>query len=118
MGSNQIFETTNAGYSWYSYNSYPTIFQDVTFLNSKIGFSSGYYGTILKTIDGGTSWLKELTCTTNEFIATSVQDSFFMAVGKNGTIAKYEIPQQIVWSPNINKDQSDPLFSIVEIIWN
>lgn len=108
IGSNQIFETTNGGYSWYSYNTYPTLYQDITFHNSQVGFAVGFYGTIMKTVNGGTSWQKEFTCTTNEFMAVSARDSFFMAVGKNGSIAKYEIPQQIVWSPNINIDKSDP----------
>ncbi|HPS72535.1 MAG TPA: YCF48-related protein, partial [Bacteroidales bacterium] len=113
IGSNQIFQSLDGGYSWMSYVSYPTIYQDLCFQNSNVGFAVGYYGTIMKTIDGGTSWQKELTCTTNEFMAVCARDSFFMAVGKNGSIAKYEIPQQIVWSPNINIDKSDPFNPIV-----
>ena len=107
VGSNQIWETPNEGYSWYSYNSYPTLYQDITFQTSQVGFAVGYYGTIMKTVNGGSSWQKELTCTTYEFMSVCARDSFFIAVGKNGTIAKYEIPQQIIWSNNINIDKSD-----------
>lgn len=92
-GGSQIFHTNDGGYSWNSFASYPTFFHDIKFQNANVGYAVGYYGTIMKTIDGGSTWKRELTCITNEMTSVSVLDSFIIAVGKNGVIQKYEIPQ-------------------------
>lgn len=113
VGSNQIYESYDGGYSWYSYSSYPTLYNDIFFQNAEVGFAVGYYGTIMKTTNGGETWNKEITCSTNEFNAVCVRDSFFIAVGKNGTIEKFEVPQQISWTPNSSIDLSDPFNPIV-----
>lgn len=113
VGSNQIFQSHDGGYSWYSYSSYPTLYNDLIFLNDQVGFAVGFYGTIMKTTNGGDTWNKEITCTLNEFNAVCARDSFFIAVGKNGTIEKYEVPQQISWTPNSSIDLSDPYTPVV-----
>jgi len=113
VGGSQILSSHDGGTMWFTYSSYPTLYNDVYFQNDQVGFAVGYYGTIMKTIDGGDSWNKEITCTTNEFYAVCARDSFFIAVGKNGAIEKYEVPQQISWTPNLAIDQSDPLNPLV-----
>ena len=113
VGSNQIFQSHDGGYSWYSYSSYPTLYNDLFFQNDQVGFAVGFYGTIMKTINGGDTWNKEINCTTNEFNAVCARDSFFIAVGKNGSIEKFEVPQQISWTPNSSIDLSDPFNPIV-----
>jgi len=112
-GGSQIYQTNDGGYSWNSFASYPTFYHDIKFQNANVGYAVGYYGTIMKTTDGGTTWIRELTCITNEMNSVSVLDSFIIAVGKNGVIQKYEIPQQIVWNPNYSIDLSNPLNPIV-----
>ena len=113
VGGSQILSSHDGGTMWYTYSSYPTLYNDVYFQNDQVGFAVGYYGTIMKTTDGGETWNKEITCTTNEFNAVCARDSFFIAIGKNGSIEKYEIPQQITWSPNTSIDLSDPFNPIV-----
>lgn len=113
VGSSQIFTSNDGGTMWFSYTSYPTMYNDLYFQNDQIGFAVGYYGTIMKTTNGGETWNKEINCTTNEFNAVCARDSFFIAVGKNGSIEKFEVPQQITWTPNSSIDHSDPFNPIV-----
>ncbi len=56
--SGKIYKTVNAGANWSSQNSNTTNhLTAASFLNSQTGIISGYGKTLLKTTDGGNSWL-------------------------------------------------------------
>lgn len=89
VGGSQILETTNGGFSWYSYTSYPTLYQDLTFQNTQVGFAVGYYGTIMKTIDGGLNWeLKHLASGYELRKIYFVNDTIGFTIGSNGIILR------------------------------
>lgn len=60
VGSARICKTTNAGSNWISLGDpNSAIFQDVFFLDTLNGFITGTDRTILKTTDGGTSFITQ-----------------------------------------------------------
>ncbi len=61
----------------------------VCFTDANTGYAVGYYGTILKTINGGTNWITQTTGTTNYLYSVYFTDvNTGYAVGQNGTILK------------------------------
>ncbi len=58
----RMFKTTNSGYTWQQYNN--TIncyFSDYWFYNDSIGWAVGSNGVILKTTNGGFSYINEIS---------------------------------------------------------
>ncbi len=59
------------------------------FVNSSTGWIVGYNGTILKTVDGGSTWIQQFSGTTKHLLSVYFVDSNFgLAVGGYGTILK------------------------------
>ncbi len=58
-GYGAIFETLNGGITWQPTPASGDFFQSLYFTNPQTGFSVGYEGTIIKTIDGGKTWEKK-----------------------------------------------------------
>ncbi|MBI5216800.1 MAG: T9SS type A sorting domain-containing protein [Ignavibacteriae bacterium] len=51
-----LYGTSNAGVSWTSTYNYGMHIWDIHMVDSLTAFAAGYYGTLLKTTDGGVSW--------------------------------------------------------------
>ncbi|MBI5404561.1 MAG: T9SS type A sorting domain-containing protein [Ignavibacteriae bacterium] len=62
-GSNLMMKTTNSGNNWIALPGY-MLMNDIGFCNSQIGFAtlstSAMYNKVIKTIDGGLSWVEKL----------------------------------------------------------
>ena len=56
VSNDQIFKTINGGANWTSVLYSLNYLNSLHFVNSNIGFATGYYGYVFKTIDGGSSW--------------------------------------------------------------
>ena len=87
-----ILKTTNGGNSWetqYIDSTLPSSLNSIFFLNSNLGFAVGYNGTILKTIDGGTTWTPKFSGTTEFLVSVFFTDiNTGYVVGTNGIILK------------------------------
>jgi len=76
---------------WKWQNPYPqgNPLYSVKFLSTDVGWSVGECGTILKTTDGGTTWIQQSSKTTNVLLSVSFTDSNNgTVVGDFGTILK------------------------------
>jgi len=89
-----IMKTVNGGptlvYSWYPLSNQPNAYlNSIFFPDENIGYAAGDYGSVLKTMDAGTTWSLGLSMTNNSLQAvhfTDVNTGF--VVGVNGTILK------------------------------
>lgn len=63
--------------------------KSIYFLDSQLGWAAGEYGLLLKTIDGGKSWLKQNSGTENSLTGIEFLNAELgFAVGLDGTIVK------------------------------
>ena len=62
----KIYKTTDGGITW-SQNTVAQPVFTMQFLNENDGFAAGYWGMILKTANGGNSWINLSNSTTTEF---------------------------------------------------
>ena len=82
----RICRTTDGGLHW-SINNIGVNGKKIIFVNSSIGYIVGGGGTILKSIDGGISWLPQISGTINNLLSVSFTDANKgYVVGDNGTI--------------------------------
>ena len=86
-----ILKTTNSGNSWtivrQTYQN--PLLAGVYFIDTQTGWAVGLGGTILMTINGGSSWIRQLTNITSLFHDVFMIDSVGYAVGELGKIYKY-----------------------------
>ena len=70
-----ILRTTNGGETW-SVNIIETVWDllDVAFFNADVGIAVGWMGTVLRTSDGGISWVSIDPIFTNWFEGISIKD--------------------------------------------
>ena len=76
-GSN-IYRTTDGGTAWekITNNEFNTL-NDIEFLDDKIGFAVGDDGEIIKTIDGGESWTRDMQVSVyDSYVNNSVVENF------------------------------------------
>lgn len=87
-----IIKTGDSGLNWnilkesYEYKWLTGVY----FLNANIGWAVGYNGVILSTSDGGNTWTRQNSGTSNylrKVTFTSISSG--VAIGENGTIVKY-----------------------------
>jgi len=84
-----VISTSNAGLNWTAKAGNRKTIRGSYFLNSKTGYASGELGELLKTTDGGLSWLD-----LNEFTTKFLNSVFFInekigfAAGDSGVIFK------------------------------
>jgi serine/threonine-protein kinase len=102
-----------AGYHWKTIAS-PTInsLNSIFFLDDSVGFSCGNQGTIVKTTDGGNSWITSLDSSgidLNNIIFISSEKGFI--VGEKGLILTTNDVGK-TWQ-KINSDTANSLFKIV-----
>jgi photosystem II stability/assembly factor-like uncharacterized protein len=91
-GYGTVARSDDGGHSWQPYDpGTGDMFRSCHFPSSEVGFAVGYYGSIIKTVDGGRHWI----CLRNSndwFVSDErFRDVFFMdetsgfIVGENGT---------------------------------
>jgi gliding motility-associated-like protein len=87
-GNGGIAKTTDGGNIWRDkYNI--VAFSDFQFLDNQLGWGVGNNGAIMKTVDGGDTWLRQTSTTTNYLYSVFFIDSQTgWVVGENGTILK------------------------------
>lgn len=93
-----IFKTTDGGLNWINQRSSSQYkwLNGVYFINKNIGWACGYNGVILKTSNGGASWIRENIATTRYLRKVVFPDTTVgYIVGEGGTILKHK-------SSNIN----------------
>ncbi len=100
-----ILKTTNSGISWtvmrQSFSN--RLLAGTFFVNTETGWAVGLDGTILMTINGGVSWIRQETNISSAIDDIFMIDSVGYAVGELGKIYKYDPNYQYpltVISPN------------------
>ncbi len=96
--------TTNAGLSWINYamnNSYSI---SIFFINQNKGWSSGFYGSIMYSTDGGVSWTLQVSGTPEHLRSVYFADSLNgWIVGDNGKILRTNTGGMITGISNSSK---------------
>jgi len=90
-----ILKTVNAGATWISIYTRTRVVTSICFLNSTVGYATSYdaalNGTILKTIDGGTTWKTDAADLKGGYLSslyfTCANNGY--AVGSGGVMYKY-----------------------------
>ena len=84
-----IQKTTNGGATWVNRVTPSKILNNITFSGKSIGYAVGNSGLVMKTTDGGDSWLTEAPITNRTLYAVEVASSTTaFAVGDSGTLLK------------------------------
>jgi photosystem II stability/assembly factor-like uncharacterized protein len=89
-GSDFIMKTTNAGNTWATLHktSNNGFLSGIYFIDEKNGWACGNRGTILRSTDGGTSWVKEETNVNVHLQEFSFTENSGYCVGERGTLLK------------------------------
>ena len=85
---------------WYKQNrnQHPQHLRGVQLLDSELGFAVGDSGTILRTDDGGETWIAQQSGTKNNLLCLEFVDKLVgCAVGANGTILNTD-DGGIIWN--------------------
>ncbi len=88
---NALSNPTNSSQDWFSQNPLPqgNILEAVHFVNATTGTAVGWFGTILRTTDGGSTWVVQTSGTTDFLYGVSFTDATTgTAVGTGGTILR------------------------------
>ena len=99
-----IIKTTDAGDTWNTvytttFTGEPSFFSSIYCLDNNTCFTVGNRGTILKTIDGGSSWHEEISGTTKRLNSICCTKSgACYAVGDSGVALKNSVAINIVHS--------------------
>lgn len=90
-GNDQIFRTTDKGNTWTAVRntSENGAILGISFLDNHRGWACAYNGTILRTLNGGLNWEREVTGVPTAIGEIVIFDSTGFAVGENGKILKY-----------------------------
>lgn len=88
-----IRKTTDGGLSWreYAIPRFIGALYGMDFVSADTGYMVGEAGTILKSIDAGNTWAKQVSPATEELRSVQFQNPFLgFAVGRGGTILRYK----------------------------
>lgn len=95
---NGLFKTTTGGSSWFQLGTPSGGYNSVQFRNN-FGYAVASDGKIIKSIDGGNSWIVQPTVTSNPLYALYFNsDNFVYAGGVRGNMMK-TIPQELIVTP-------------------
>ena len=89
-----IYRTDNGGGSWQPTTATGDFFVKIQFCSPKVGYASGYFGKVLKTSDGGTTWNKVLNENFQFNEKSNFNDMYFInetmgyVVGNKGYMVK------------------------------
>ena len=83
----RVYRTEDSGANWTLRSFLPAPIYGVSFSDDTTGTAVGGSGTIVRTLDGGLTWLSQLSGTTVALIGVSFADTYNgVAVGQFGTI--------------------------------
>lgn len=103
ISDKMIFNTTDAGATWnLQYTSIRPLYE-MHFLDSNTVYISGGEGTVLKTINGGSSWIKLNTSSQDNLLSIFVINENIWAVGYFGEII-HSKDGGLTWENQYNKD--------------
>jgi len=107
----EIITTTDGGTSWRNYSTMNRYSISFFFTSRNNGWSSGYYGNIIKTTNGGINWTPQLTETIDHLFSIFFKDSLTgWAVGENGTVLKTTSGGMITNISNVNTESPSGFF--------
>ncbi len=102
-----IFKTTNGGTTWFQLSTPAGGYNNVQFRNN-YGYAIAGDGKIIKSIDGGSSWIVQPTVTSNPLYALYFNsDNFVYAGGVRGNMMK-TIPQELLVTPVSGNNNETP----------
>lgn len=102
-----IFKTTNGGTTWFQLSTPSGGYNNVQFRNN-YGYAIAGDGKIIKSIDGGGSWIVQPTVTSNPLYALYFNsDNFVYAGGVRGNMMK-TIPQELLVTPVSGNQNETP----------
>ncbi|HAN37794.1 MAG TPA: hypothetical protein DCQ29_02740, partial [Chitinophagaceae bacterium] len=112
-----LWRTTDSGNTWVNQSGgWPNIFQlslnAVCFVDANNGWAVGSNGVVLRTSNGGSTWVQQASNTT-----TILRDVFFInsttgwAIGDNGTIIRTS-NGGATWTPSTNAGTTNVLFRV------
>lgn len=102
-----IFKTTNGGSTWFQLGTPTGGYNNVQFRNN-YGYAIAGDGKIIKSIDGGNSWIVQPTVTSNPLYALYFNsDNFVYAGGVRGNMMK-TIPQELLVTPVSGNQNETP----------
>ena len=91
-----IKKTINGGSTWDTLGNFEGG-MDINFINEQFGYyldNAGGFSKVYNTINGGSSWINELSISTNTslygFAKIAIKNNFAVVVGENGLIYKKE----------------------------
>lgn len=106
-----IFKSTNGGTSWFQLSTPAGGYNCVQFRNN-FGYAVGGDGKIIKSADGGNSWIVQPTVTENSLYALYFNgDNFVYAGGVRGTLIK-TIPAELLLTPVSGTNGTPKTFSL------
>lgn len=102
-----LFKTTNSGANWFQLGAPSGGYSNVQF-RGNFGYAVAGSGKIVKTIDGGNSWITQPTVTENPLYALYFNsDNFVYAGGVRGTMIK-TIPTELLLTPILGNSNETP----------
>ena len=61
----------------------------ISFLDKKTGWVVGYQGRVVRTYDGGKSWVEQASTTSADLFSVSFRNNRGFAIGRDGLIMRY-----------------------------
>lgn len=89
-GNGVIRKTTDGGLSWNTGASVSPSIHDMAFIDENNGYAVGPGGNIIMTLDGGASWVADMSPTSNPMHGIAVTPRYVYAVGSNTTVIRKE----------------------------
>jgi len=85
-----ISDVSNAAWEWQNPLPQGSTLKSVYFIDNFVGYAVGYYGTIIKTTDGGNNWIAQSSGTTKSLYSVHfpLDATTGYTVGADGTIRK------------------------------
>lgn len=102
LSSDFIIKTTNNGNSWFEVRqtNENALLSGIYFIDEENGWACGDGGTIIKTTDGGITWINETTNVQHHLQEFSFIEDQGYCVGVSGTILKYKDSPINISQPN------------------
>ncbi len=102
-----VFKTTNSGETWFQLGTPTGGYSNVQF-RGNFGYAVAGDGKIIKSIDGGNSWIIQPTVTENPLYALYFNsDNFVYSGGVRGTMIK-TIPTELILTPVTGNSNETP----------
>jgi photosystem II stability/assembly factor-like uncharacterized protein len=98
-----IYKTTDGGNSWILNNIMDGMYNKIFFINETEGLLAGIKGTIMRSLDGGKTWISEQSGTTSNLNDIGMDEHIYI-IGDNGVILQSEKTYTSLREENNNSD--------------